>query len=396
LKRAYDRLRPDAAVGVDGVSKVEYGQGLEKRLVDLHARLVDKRYRHQPILRVYVPKEDGRQRPIGISTVEDKLVQGAIREVLDLVYEPSFYEGSYGFRPKRSAHDAIRRLKGVVDRGGVRYILEADIVSYFDSLVRSKLMEMLQTRVADGSMLRLIGKCLHVGVLDGEEYAEPDQGTAQGSGLSPILGNIYLHHVLDMWFEQEVKPRLRGRAYLIRYADDFLIGFEQQQDAMRVMEVLPKRMGKYGLTLHPDKTRVLEFKPPSGDQGKGTSTFDFLGFTFYWRKTLRGGWRMWCKTRRVRLRRAMRRIYDFCRRNRHAPVKEQHRRIVQRLVGHYNYFGVNGNGRSLMLLWHWAKKAWFKWLTRRSQRTRLTWQRFHGMLKVLWLPMPKIKVQIWT
>jgi RNA-directed DNA polymerase len=220
LRRAYERLRPDAAVGVDGVSKQEYGQDLEARLGDLHQRLVDKRYRHQPIKRVYIPKENGTQRPIGISTVEDKIVQGALREVLELVYEPIFYDDSYGFRPQRNAHDAMRRLNQIVRRGGVRVLVEADIVAFFDSVDRTKLLEMMSERVVDGSMQRLVGKCLHVGVLDGEEYSEPEEGTAQGSGLSPMLGNIYLHHVLDMWFEEQVKPRLRGRAYLIRYADD--------------------------------------------------------------------------------------------------------------------------------------------------------------------------------
>ena len=396
LRRAYERLRPDAAVGVDGVSKQEYGQDLEARLGDLHQRLVDKRYRHQPIKRVYIPKENGTQRPIGISTVEDKIVQGALREVLELVYEPIFYDDSYGFRPQRNAHDAMRRLNQIVRRGGVRVLVEADIVAFFDSVDRTKLLEMMSERVVDGSMQRLVGKCLHVGVLDGEEYSEPEEGTAQGSGLSPMLGNIYLHHVLDMWFEEQVKPRLRGRAYLIRYADDFLMGFEHMDDAQRVMEVLPKRMGKYGLTLHPDKTRLFSFEPPSGEKGTGTSTFDFLGFTCYWRRTLRGGWKMWYKTRRARLGRAIRRVRAFCRRNRHQPVKQQHARLSSRLRGHFNYFGVNGNLRSLELLRDRATKIWFKWLRRRSQRTRMTWERFNGLLKALPLPEPRIVAQVWT
>ena len=396
LRRAYDRLRPDAAVGVDGVSKEEYGRDLEARLEDLHRRMVNKQYRHQPIKRVYIPKDNGDKRPIGISTIEDKIVQEAIREVLELVYEPIFVDGSYGFRPERGAHDAMRRLNQIVHRGEVRAILEADIVAFFDSVDRTKLKEMMSVRVVDGSMQRLIGKCLRVGVLDGEEYSEPEQGTTQGSGLSPLLGNIYLHYVLDQWFEDEVKPRLRGRAYLIRYADDFVIGFERWDDAQRVMEVLHKRMGKYGLTLHPDKTRLLRFGPPSeGQKGTGTSTFDFLGFTCYWRRTLRGGWKMWYKTRRARLCRTIQRIKEFCRRNRHEPVKEQHARLASRLRGHFNYFGVNGNSHSTGLVLHETKKIWFKWLRRRSQRTRLTWARYNELLKALPLPMPRITVQVW-
>jgi len=346
LERSYYRVRKDAAVGVDGMTKEHYGQELGPRLKDLHERMVTKRYRHQPIRCVHIPKEKGKTRPIGISAFEDKVVQGAVREVLEAVYEQDFLDCSYGFRPRRSAHDALRALNRAVYQGEVNWMLEADIQSYFDSIDRTMLMEMLSLRVADGSLLRLVGKCLHVGVLDGEEYTSPDQGTAQGSVLSPLLGNIYLHYVLDLWFEREVRPRLGGKALLVRYADDFVIGFERKEDAERVMAVLGKRMGRYGLTLHPDKTRLVDFRRPSTDQtsGKGPSTIDFLGFTLYWRRTLRGRWEMWCKTRRARMRRSVKAVYDWCRRHRHLPVKAQHAALVRRVNGHFNYFGVNGNG----------------------------------------------------
>ena len=306
LERAYRRQRADAAVGVDGVTKEQYGQDLEANLQDLHARLKAKRYRHQPIRRVHIPKAQGKTRPIGISAFEDKLVQDAVREVLEAIYEQDFLDCSYGFRPGRSAHDAVRTLKRIVDRGEVRWIFEADIVSFFDSVDRTELKKMLEIRVADGSLLRLIGKCLHVGVLDGEAMVEPELGTAQGSVLSPLLGNVYLHYVLDLWFETEVKPRLQGKATLIRYCDDFIIGFEREDDARRVVAVLDKRLGRFGLALHPDKTRLLPFwRPPTTQQsGKGPATFDFLGFTFYWARTRKGHWRMACKTRRASLRRA--------------------------------------------------------------------------------------------
>jgi group II intron reverse transcriptase/maturase len=296
LMRAYRRMRKDAAVGVDEVTKEQYGQALESNLRDLHERLVSKRYRHQPIRRVHIPKDKGKTRPIGISAFEDKLVQDALRELLEAIYEQDFLPCSHGFRPKRSAHDAIRALDRIMHQGRVSWILEADIVSFFDSLDRTKLKEMLQIRVADGSLLRLIGKCLHVGVLDGAAYAEPDTGTAQGSVLSPLLGNIYLHYVLDLWFEREVKPRLRGEAHLVRYADDFVMTFERQDDAARVMDVLGKRMGKFGLTLHPDKTRLLPFRRPPAAQtgGKGPATFDFLGFTLFYQRAQSGRWGMTC------------------------------------------------------------------------------------------------------
>ncbi len=246
LKRAYDGVRKDAAVGVDGITKEQYGQDLDVKLRGLHQRLRSKTWRHQPIRRVHIPKEQGKTRPIGISSFEDKVVQGAVREVLEAVYEPVFLDVSFGFRRGRSAHDALRALNRVLHRGEVSWILEADIVSFFDSIDRRMLMEMLRERVADGSLLRLVGKCLHVGILDGEEYSEPEGGTVQGSSLSPLLGNVYLHHVLDLWFEREVLPRMRGKAHLVRYADDLVIGFEREDDAKRVMAVIGRRFKRFG------------------------------------------------------------------------------------------------------------------------------------------------------
>ncbi len=399
LQRAYDRIRKDAAVGVDGMTKEQYGQDLDRNVHELHEQMRAMRYRHQPIRRVHIPKDKGKTRPIGIPCVADKVVQGALCEVLEAIYEPIFLDDSYGFRRGRSAHDALRALDRVLYTGEASYILEADITSFFDSIDRKLLMEMLRERVNDGSFLRLVGKCLHVGILDGEEFTEPDLGTVQGSVLSPMLGNIYLHHVLDLWFERDVQPRLRGRARLIRYADDFVIGFEREDDAERVMEVLPKRFERYGLTLHPDKTRLLSFGRPPSDQteGKGPASFDFLGFTHYWRRSRTGRWKPGVKTRMARLRRAITAVADVCRRHRHRPVKEQHASLKRRLVGHYNYFGVNGNIRSLRALVHEAERLWRKWLRRRSQRTRLTWERFKAtILRAFPLPSPTIRAQIWA
>lgn len=395
LERAYHRLRKDAAVGVDGVTKAEYGQDLERKLADLHERLRTKRWRHQPIRRVHIPKGEGQTRPIGISTIEDKIVQDSIREVLEAIYEQDFLSCSYGFRPGRSAHDALRTLDRAVFRGKVNWVIEADIVSFFDSMDRPMLMEMLRRRVADESFLRLVGKCLHVGVLDGTEYSEPEVGATQGSVLSPLLGNIYLHNVLDWWFEREIKPHLRGQACLIRYADDFVIGFEHQEDAKRVMEMLPERMGRYGLTLHPDKTRLLPFDRPKGREGRGPATFDFLGFRLYWRRTRRGRWQMWCKTKPASFKRAIRAAAEYCRSHRHDSVQEQHAALVRRIRGHLNYFGVNGNYPSLRALIRHIERIWLYWLRRRSQRTNLTWERFKALLRRFPLPAPRIYVQIW-
>jgi RNA-directed DNA polymerase len=398
LRRAFDRIRKAAAVGVDGISKEQYGQDLEANLRSLHQRLRSKTWRHQPIRRVYIPKERGQARPIGIASTEDKIVEDAVREVVEAVYEPIFLDCSYGFRPGRSAHDALRILDRVLYQGDVNWILEADIQSFFDSLDRTRLAEMLRERVADGSMLRLIGKCLHVGILDGAEYSEPGEGTAQGSSLSPLLGNVYLHHVLDLWFERDVRPRLRGKALLVRYCDDFVIGFEQEDDAKRVMSVLGRRFERFGLRLHPGKTRLLPFaRPPVGQmKGKGPATFDFLGFTFFWARSRRGGWVPRLKTRKARLRRAMVSVADWCRRHRHLPVKEQHAALTRRIDGHCNYFGVNGNAGSLARLIRYAGRAWRKWLSRRSQRAYLSWPRFTDLLRDFPLPRPTIRVQLWT
>lgn len=397
LVRSYERLKEEAAEGVDGVTKDEYARSLERNIRDLHERLRTKRYRHQPIRRVHIPKDGGKTRPIGISTVEDKIVQGALREVLEAVYEQDFLDCSYGCRPKRRAHDAIRALNREVFCGRVNWVLEADIKSFFDRVNRQQLLEMLQERVPDGSIRRLVGKCMHVGVLEDGATSKPEDGTPQGSGISPLLANIYLHYVLDQWFEQKVKPRLRGAALLIRYVDDFVITFELGEDAERVAEVLPKRMGRYGLELHPDKTRLIPFRRPPRRQkgGKGPGSFDFLGFTLFWRRTRKGRWEMACKTRHARLARSIQRVHDWCRRHRHWAVKDQHAALSRRIKGHFNYFGVNGNWRSMAVLVYMAKRSWFKWLNRRSQRSRLTWERFQDLYKDFPLPTPRIKVQIW-
>jgi RNA-directed DNA polymerase len=397
LRRAFHHLRANAAVGIDGVTKEQYGQNLEENLVDLHRRLKEGRYRHQPIKRVFIPKENGKTRPLGISTTEDKIVQGALREVLEAVFEPLFLENSHGFRPKRNAHGALRVLNGAAYRGDIAWVFEADIQSYFDHLDRKKLQEFIQERVPDGSIRRLVGKCLHVGVLDGEEFTRPDEGTPQGSILSPLLGNIYLHFILDAWFAREVQPRLKGKALLVRYADDFVIGFQYQEDAQRVADLLPRRMERFGLTLHPDKTRLLPFKRPPTDQtgGKGPGSFDFLGFTCYWKRTRSGRWQMALRTRHGRLRKAISAIYTYCRDHRHDPVKVQHASLVRRIAGHFNYFAVNGNLPCLKLVVQHAQRAWFKWLNRRSQRSRLNWERFSNLLVGMPFPRPRILVQIW-
>ena len=392
LKAAYGRIRKDAAVGVDGIAKEQYGERLDDNVRQLHEQLRTKTYRHKPIRRVHIPKDQGKTRPIGISSIEDKLVQDVVRDVLQAVYEPIFMDCSYGFRPGRNAHGALRDLDRALIEGGTSWVLEADIKSYFDCIDRKMLMEMLQKRVADTSLLRLIGKCLNVGVLDGDEYSEPYEGTAQGSVLSPLLGNVYLHYVLDEWFEQVVRPRLRGKTSLVRYADDFVICFQREDDAKRGMGVLGQRFERFGLKLHPEKTRMIPFGRPGRWQtdGKGPATFDLLGFTVHWRRTRKGCWMPSFKTRRARLRRTLTAVADWCRRHRHAPVKEQHAKLRSKLNGHYSYIGVNGNLRCLTAVYDWTKRIWRKWLNARSQQASLTWERYHALLLTFPLPRPRI------
>lgn len=399
LRRSYNRIRKKAAVGIDGVSKEEYGRNLEVNLQELHGRLKAMKYRHQPIRRVHIAKDRNRTRPIGVSATEDKIVQGALTEILEAIYEQDFLDCSHGFRPGRNPHDALRALNRAVRAGKGNVILECDVVSFFDSVDRPALREMLQERIADKSFMRLVGKCLHVGVLDGETFSRPDEGTVQGSIISPILGNIYLHNVLDKWFEEEVKPRLKGESELIRYCDDFLICFEQMEDAKKVMGVLGKRLGRYNLKLHPDKTRLIMFQRPKLNQkgGKGPGTFDFLGFTVYWRRNHKGaGWHISWKTRKARMSRAKRTLNDYCRRHRHEPVKVQHKALVSRLRGHFNYFGVNDNTDCLCVLHTEAIHIWHKWLNRRSQRAKKNWERFNDLLKDFPLPEPKVYVDLWS
>lgn len=398
LRRAYRRIRTKAAVGVDDVTKEAYGENLEGNLQDLHGRLKSMRYRHQPIRRVHIDKEGGTKRPIGISTVEDKIVQDSLRELLEAIYEQDFRDCSYGFRPGRSAHDALRALNGAVHRGEVNVVLEADIVSFFDRVDRKKLKQLLEQRLADKSLMRLIGKCLHVGILEGGVQTRPEEGTVQGSTLSPILANVYLHHVLDVWFEDEIRSTLRGKAILIRYCDDFVIGLQRPEDAERVRALLGQRLAAFGLELHPDKTRVVDFRRPSADRsgGKGPGTFDLLGFTHYWRRSRVGRWHLATKTSRARQRRFIRTVNDWCRRHRHLSVPAQHDALRRKLTGHCNYFNVRGNTTAIGCVIHHARRAWFKWLCRRSQRKRLNWDRFNDLLRDFPLSQPTVGKSLWA
>jgi len=389
MYEAYRRTRKDGAAGVDGVTAQEYEKDLDGNLRSLLERFKSGRYYAPPVKRVYIPKGEGRFRPIGIPALEDKVLQRAVVMVLTPLYEQDFLDCSYGFRPERSAHQALEALwKKVMEMGGC-WLLEVDIKSYFDTVDRRHLREFLNKRVRDGVLLRMLGKWLKAGVFEDGAIHYPTEGTPQGGVVSPLISNIYLHEVLDVWFEEQVKPRLNGQAELIRFADDYVILFTDQRDAHRVWEALPKRFGKYGLAIHDEKTRLVDFHRPKGNRG-GSETFVLLGFSHYWGKSRKGNWVVQRKTAREKLRKAVRKVYQWCKAHRHDPVKDQWRTLCRKLHGHYGFYGITFNLRSLNRFYEQVKRAWRKWLDRRSRQKDMPWDRFNRLLERYPLPRPRI------
>ncbi|MBW1723665.1 MAG: group II intron reverse transcriptase/maturase [Deltaproteobacteria bacterium] len=392
LKEAYRLTRKDGAVGIDGQTAREYEENLEENLQDLLNRFKSGTYKAPPVRRSYVPKGDGKKmRPIGIPTFEDKLLQRAVVMVLEAVYEQDFLECSYGFRPKRSAHQALEELwRDTMRVNG--YVLEFDIEKCFDTLGHGHLRSFLDNRVRDGVIRRAIDKWLKAGVLEEGTVRYPGTGTPQGGVVSPILMNIYLHEVLDKWFAQEVKPRLSGEAYLIRYADDGVIVCRCKADAERIMAVLPKRFERFALRLHPEKTRLIRFtRPGPGNNREGRpGSFDFLGFMHYWARSRKGIWVVKRKTAKDRFTRALERIGQWCRVHRHLPVKEQHRVLVLKLRGHAQYYYIRGNSSAVARFYNEVRRRWHKWLNRRSQRSSMNWERFARLLKRYPFPRPRL------
>lgn len=390
LKEAYQRTRKDGAVGVDGVNADEYEQDLEGNLQRLLERVKSGTYRAPPVRRVHIPKGGSttETRPIGIPTLEDKVLQRAVVMLLEPIYERDFLDCSHGFRTGRSAHQALEFFRNQLMncRGG--WVFEVDIRKFFDTLDHGHLRTFLRLRVRDGVLLRLIDKWLKAGVMEDGSVSYPDAGSPQGGVISPLFSNVFLHYVLDLWFEQDVKPRLCKRAFLIRYADDVVIGFCDLRDAQRVMEVLPKRFGKYGLSVHPTKTKLVPFSPPSsktkddkGPEDDRPGTFDLLGFTHYWARSLRGYWVIKLKTAASRFSRAVRSMDVWCRDNRHLSISEQQQKLNEKLRGHYAYYGVTGNSGALSrFLWE-VERRWRKWLYRRSRTRSMNWARFLRVLQ---------------
>lgn len=396
LHEAYQRTRKDGAVGVDGQTAEEYAKDLGGNLRGLLERAKAGTYFAPPVRRAHIPKGTGTEtRPIGIPSFEDKVLQRAVQMALEPLYETEFLDCSYGFRPGRSAHEALEALWDGLMRMGGGWVIDLDIRKFFDTLDHAQLREILKRRVSDGVLLRLIGKWLNAGVLEDGELSYPERGTPQGGVISPMLSNIYLHTVLDRWFAQEVCPRLKGKAFHIRFADDAVLVFARKEDAERVMAVLPKRFGRYGLTIHPEKTRLIWFGKPVKREGETSEPprwekFNFLGFTHYWGRSRRGAWVIKRKTEGSRFTRALKRVTEWCRRNRHQPIAAQQKALASKLRGHYAYYGITGNARSLSDFRYEVQRAWRKWLSRRSRGHPMIWERFNALLSHY--PLPAVRV----
>lgn len=390
MRESYRRVRKESSPGLDGVTVEEYGRNLEENIADLLERAKSGKYFAPPVERKRIPKGDGKEtRPIGIPTTEDKVLQRAVTMILEPIYEQDFLDCSKGFRPNVSAHQALEELRGHIMGMGGGWVLDVDLRDFYDTLVHPHLRELVRRRVRDGVILRLIGKWLKAGVLEGGKVWYPKKGTPQGGVISPLLSNIYLHYVLDLWFEHEVRPNLKGQAKLVRYADDFVVLFENRWEALRVQKVMTERLAEYGLKVHPAKTRIVRFVP----EGEGRSrpgTFNFLGFTHYWGKSRKGRLVVKRKTAKDRLARSIRSIRQWCKDNRHEKLSVQRAALGRKLQGHYGYYGITGNYEQLKRYYDQVKRSWRFWLNRRQRRGDMPWSRFNRILDHFPLPQPRI------
>jgi len=394
LKDCFHRLRKDSAVGIDSVTWQEYESNLDERLDDLVARMKRWSYRPQPVRRIYIPKGDGRMRPLGIPAIEDKVVQMATARILTAIYENDFMDFSYGFRPGKGCHDAVERLDYMIKWNRVNYVLDADIKGFFDNMSHKWLVRMLEERVSDTHLLRLLKRFLNNGYLEDGILHVTGQGTPQGGIVSPVLANIYLHYVLDLWFEKIVKKHAKGFVSIVRYADDYVICAQYKDEADAIREALTKRMGKFSLSLAGDKTKLIQFgrfaEAKARRQGKKAETFDFLGFTHYNDKDRKGGFKVGRKTVRKKLTTKARELKLWLKKVRSAKPQLWWPILCAKLRGHYQYYGVSGNYRGVMRYYRLAVQLLYKWLNRRSQKRSMNWTQFHAYLQEYPLPTPRI------
>lgn len=392
LGRSYHSLDASAAPGTDGVTKEAYGESLCDNLDELHRRLINGKYRASPVLRRWIEKPDGGKRPLGIPTIEDKIVQGAVVEILNCIYEVDFRGCSYGFRPGRSQHHALQALQTVLQKGKVSWVLDADISKFFDTIDHKELMAVIKRRVTDRSLLRLIGKWLAAGVVEeGGRRIRAKKGTPQGGVISPLLANIFLHYVVDEFVLEWRKTEAKGEVYIVRYADDFIIACEHKEDVLVLMKALENRLREFGLILNKEKTRLLRFgqKWRNKEKSQRSETFDFLGFTHIAALSRKGQYLVKRKTARKRLNRSLLAIADWCSRNRHLPISWQWKQLRLKVKGHYNYYGVRGNFRALARFRHEVWRVWLNALKRRSQKVNKD-RLYRVITSVFVLPSPKI------
>jgi len=388
LQESYKELNKHSAKGVDGVTWQHYGDKLEERLPGLLEEFKSGRYKAPAIRRVYIPKDKHSKRPLGIPTIEDKVLQASVVKVIEPVYEKEFKDFSYGFRPGRSQHQAIDRMFKGVSFEGMHYIIDADIKNYFGTIDHGILRGFLDRRIKDGVIRKMIDKWLKAGVMESGNISYPDEGTPQGGIISPILSNIYLHYVLDEWFSEQIQPLLTGKSFMIRFADDFIMGFSNKSDAQRVMEVLPKRFAKYKLTLHPEKTKLVDL---NSERGESERSFDFLGFTHYLGSSRKGNIVLKRKTSSKKLTRAITRMDEFIKGNRHKRLRELITTINVKLRGHYLYYGITFNYRGINLYYEEVKRALYKWIRRRGGKKKWTWETFVLLIDT-WCPVMKPRI----
>jgi len=401
LAACYRKLGRDRACGVDGVTWKEYGEHLEENLRDLVTRMKAKRYWPQPAKRVYIPKDEHSQRPLGLPALEDKIVQKGIAEILSAIYEADFLDCSYGFRPGRGCHQAINAVDKTIMQQPINYVIDADIKAYFDSVSHSGLVKCLQVRIKDPSFLLLIERFLKAGYFEAGEIVATEQGTPQGGNLSPMLSNIFLHYVLDLWFEKRIKRQVRGVCFLVRYADDFVCMTRYEEDAQSILQAIRERFAEFDLALHPEKTRVISFgrneRRTAKREQRRSNTFDFLGFTHYCERSRWGKFMVGRKTSGKKFRRKCRELNEWLQtvRNR-CSVKEWWPVLKAKLQGHYQYYGISGNSRTMWKFHRLVIRMAWKWLNERSQRRSFTWEQFWGYLKHYPLPEPRIVHDLYT